>query len=49
MARVGEEIHVDRVLVGKPKNKILFGRPKRKREDNIKRDHQEVGWRHGVN
>jgi hypothetical protein len=31
---------VDRVLVGKPEEK----RPKRRWEDNIKMDLQEVGW-----
>jgi hypothetical protein len=39
MERVGEEIHVYGVLVGKPKGKILFGRPRHKWEDNIEKDH----------
>jgi hypothetical protein len=34
---------VHRVLVGKPQGKIPLGRPRRKWEDNIKRDLQEVG------
>jgi hypothetical protein len=32
-----------RVLVGKPEGKKPLGRPKRRREDNIKMDHQVVG------
>jgi hypothetical protein len=34
---------VNRVLVGKPEEKRPFGRPRRRWEDNIKRDRQEVG------
>ena len=30
-------------LVGKPEGKRLLGRPRRRWEDNIKMDHQEVG------
>jgi hypothetical protein len=32
-----------RVLVGKPERKRPLGRPRRRREDNIKMDLQEVG------
>ena len=32
-----------RVLVGKPEGKRPLGRPRRRWEDNIKRDLQEVG------
>ena len=32
-----------RVLVGKPEGKRPLGRPKRRREDNIKMDLREVG------
>jgi len=32
-----------RVLVGKPEEKRLLGRPRRRWEDNIKMDLQEVG------
>ena len=39
MARMGEGIGVYRVLVGKPEGK----RPRRRWEDNIKMDLQEVG------
>ena len=31
-------------LVGKLERKILLGTPRRRREDNIKMDLQEVGW-----
>ena len=33
-----------RVLVGKPEVKGPSGRPRRRWEDNIKMDLQEVGW-----
>ena len=32
-----------KVLVGKPEGKRPLGRPRRRREDNIKMDFQEVG------
>jgi hypothetical protein len=35
---------VYRVLVGKPEGKRPFGRPRRRWEDNIKMDLQEVGY-----
>jgi hypothetical protein len=41
--RMGEERGVNRVLVGKPEGKRLLGRPRRRWEDNIKIDLQEVG------
>jgi hypothetical protein len=41
--RMGEERGVHRVLVGKPKAKRPLGRPRRRWEDNIKMDVQEVG------
>ena len=43
MARMGEGRGVYRVLVGKPEGKRPLGRPRRRREDNIKMDLQEVG------
>ena len=43
MARMGEGRVVYRVLVGKPEGKRLLGRPKRRLEDNIKMDIEEVG------
>jgi hypothetical protein len=38
---------VHRVLVGKPEGKRPLGRPRRRCEDNIKKDFQEVGGRVG--
>jgi hypothetical protein len=35
---------VYRVLVGRPERKRPLGRPRRRWEDNIKIDLQEVGW-----
>jgi len=43
VARMGEGRGVYRVLVGKPKGRRPLGRPRRRREDNIKTDLQEVG------
>ena len=43
MARMGEGRRVNRVLVGKPEGKRPLGRPRRRWEDNIKMDLQEVG------
>ena len=39
---MGEEKGVYRVLVGKPEGKRPLGRPRRRWEDNIKMDLQEV-------
>ena len=44
MARMGEGRVVHRVLVGKPEGKRPLGRLRRRWEDNIKTDLQEVGW-----
>ena len=43
VARMGEGRSVYRVLVGKPEGKRPLGRPRRRWEDNIKMDLQEVG------
>jgi len=43
VARMGEGRGVYRVLVGKPEGKRPLGRPRRRWEDNIKMDVQEVG------
>ena len=43
VARMGEGRVVDRVLIGKPEGKRPLGRPRRRWEDNIKMDLQEVG------
>jgi hypothetical protein len=40
---MGEWRSVYRVLVGKPEGKRPLGRPRRRWEDNIKMDLQEVG------
>ena len=41
--RMEEGIDVHKVLVGKPERKRPLGRPRRRWEDNIKMDLQEVG------
>ena len=43
VARMGERRGVYRVLVGKPEGQRPLGRPRRRWEDNIKMDLQEVG------
>ena len=43
VARMGEGRDMYRVLVGKPEGKRPLGRPRRRSEDNIKIDLQEVG------
>jgi hypothetical protein len=43
VARMGEGRGVYRYLVGKPEGKRPLGRPRRRWEDNIKMDLQEVG------
>ena len=40
---MGEERGMHRVLVGKPERKRPLGRPRRRWQDNIKMDLQEVG------
>jgi hypothetical protein len=40
---MGERRGIYRVLVGKPEGKRQLGRARRRWEDNIKRDLQEVG------
>jgi len=47
VARMGEDRDVQRVLVGKPEGKRPLGRPRRRREDNIKMDLQEGGGGRG--
>jgi hypothetical protein len=44
VARMGEKRGVYRILVGRPEGKRPFGIPRRRWEDNIKMDLQEVGW-----
>jgi hypothetical protein len=43
VARLGERRGVYRVLVGKTEGKRSLGRPRRRREDNIEMNFQEVG------
>jgi hypothetical protein len=43
VARMGEERGVYRFLVGKPEGKRPLGKPRRRWEDNIRMDLQEVG------
>jgi hypothetical protein len=47
MAWLGEQRGVHRVLVGKPEGKRPLGGPRRRWEDNIKMDVQEVGGGRG--
>ena len=43
VARTGEGRGVHKILVGKPEGTRPLGRPRRRWEDNIKTDLQEVG------
>jgi hypothetical protein len=43
VARMGEGRGVYRILVGKPEGKRPLGRPRRRWEENVKMDLQEVG------
>jgi hypothetical protein len=43
VARMGEEIKVYKVLVGKPEVKRPLGRPRRRWEDGIRMDLRETG------
>jgi hypothetical protein len=45
VARLGESRGVYRALAGKPEGKRPLGKPRRRWEDNIKMDLQEVLWR----
>jgi len=46
---MGNRRSVYRVLMGKPEGRRPFGRPRRRLEDNIKMDRQEVGCgEHGL-
>jgi hypothetical protein len=47
VARMGKDRGVYRLLVEKPEGRKLLGRPRRRWEDNIKMDLQEVGWGRG--
>jgi hypothetical protein len=41
---MGEGKGAYRILVGRPEGRRPLGRPRRRWEDNIKKDLQEVGW-----
>jgi len=45
--RMGEERGMHRVLVGKPEGKRPLGRPRRRWEENVMMDLQEVGGDYG--
>ena len=47
VALMGEGRGVHKVLVGKPEGKRPLGRPRRRWEDNIEMDLQEVGGSYG--
>jgi len=44
VAHMGVMRNVLRILIGKPEEKRLFGRPRRRCEDNIRMDLRELGW-----
>jgi hypothetical protein len=41
---MGEKRGSYRILMERPEGRRPLGRPRRRREDNIKMDFQEVGW-----
>ena len=45
VTRMGNKKGVHSVLVEKPDGRRPIGRPRRRWEDKIKKDLQEVGWR----
>ena len=47
VSRMGEDRGMHRVLVGKPEGMRPLGKPRRRWEDNIKMDLQEVGGGRG--
>jgi hypothetical protein len=44
VARMGEKRDAYRILVGRFEGRRPLGRPRRRWEDNIKMDLQDVGW-----
>jgi hypothetical protein len=44
VARMGEKTDSHRILVGRPEGRRPLARPRRRWEDNIKMDLQDVGW-----
>jgi hypothetical protein len=45
VARMGKMANIYKILVGKPKGKTPRGRHRHMREDNIKMDVRETGWK----
>jgi hypothetical protein len=43
---MGQERGAYRIFVGRPEGRRPLGRPRRRREDNIKMGLQELGWGH---
>jgi hypothetical protein len=48
VARMAERRGAYRILAEWPEGRRTFGRPRRRWEDNIDMDLQEVGWGHGL-
>jgi hypothetical protein len=48
VARMGEQRGAYSILVGRPEGTRPLGRPRRRWDDNVKMDLQEVGWGHGL-
>jgi hypothetical protein len=48
VARMGEKRGAYRILVGRLEGRRPLGRPRWRREYNVKMDLQEVGWGHGL-
>jgi hypothetical protein len=48
VARIGKGRDTYRILVGRPEGRRPLERPRRRWEDNIKMDLQEVGWGHAL-
>jgi hypothetical protein len=46
VARMAEKRGAYRISVGRPEGRRPLGRPRRRWEDNIKMDLQEMGWGH---
>jgi hypothetical protein len=47
-ARMGKGSCAYMILVGRPEGRRPLGRPRRRWDDSIKMDLQEVGWGHGL-
>jgi hypothetical protein len=49
VARMGQDRKVYKVLVGKPEGERPLERPRRRWENGIRMDLEEIGWEDGVN